>query len=382
MPQPGGVSSKSVGRSVSKAVSAVVTIVIAITLVLTQRGGNSGTPATPERRDPAPTSAPSASPPPSITKPANTLKPAEHSRAESRTQPAAVLRIASWNIEWLGKPEDRSGLARGVAQSADDIADYIRSSEASIVAVEEVVSRERGFPFRSREIEAALARLRESARQNWEYVLFPGRADGDQLTGVLWNRDAVTALNQADKPWDQTRDRPWALPIPKGRSAQGSSLWNRPPHAMKFSAGAGKTDVVVIVLHMKADYNGDFSAHREEEAATLIRALPEVRSQFKDKDLVLIGDTNCPKGPEAATRDIEASGFYDLNTAARQTHWQGGTMDRAFVPLDQPEFKRHAFDVLSDSYLRKRGLSPKDFKRRYSDHFMIVTAVDVGDDDD
>lgn len=382
MPQPGGVSSKSIGRSVSKGVSAAVTIVIAITLVLTQRSGKSGTPVSPDRRDPAPASAPSASPPPRIAKPSDARKPADPTRAESRTQPAAVLRIASWNIEWLGKPEDRSGLARGVAQSADDIADYIKSSDASIVAVEEVVSRERGFPFRSPEIEAALARLREWAKQNWEYVLFPGRAEGDQLTGVLWNRDAVTALNQAGKPWDQTRDRPWALPIPKARSAQGSSLWNRPPHAMKFSAGTGKTDVVVIVLHMKADYNGDFAAHRKEEAAALIRALPQVRAQFKDKDLVLIGDTNCPNGPEAATRDIEASGFHDLNTAARQTHWQGGTMDRAFVPLDQPEFKRHAFEVLSDSYLKKRGLSPKDFKRRYSDHFMIVTTVDVTEDDD
>jgi len=151
---------------------------------------------------------------------------------------------------------------------------------------------------------------------------------------------------------------------------------------MKFSAGPGRTDVVLIVLHMKADYNGDFAAHRREEAAALVRSLPQVRAEFKDEDLVLIGDTNCPRGPEAATRDIEAAGFADLNASALATHWQGGTMDRVFVPADQPEFKRRAFDVLSDSYIRQRSLSPKDFKRRYSDHFMVVTSVDISQDDD
>lgn len=371
MPKPGGVSAKPL--------SGVIIVLVALVVVLTQRSGTSPHAANNATPDTAHSQAAKAS---------ETRSPAPAASAPAAVAPGAgagavsTLRIASWNIEWLGKPEDRSGLAKNVAQSAEDLADYIRSSNAAIVAVQEIVSRERGLPIRSPELEGALANLRQTSKQNWDYVLFPGRADGDQLTGVLWNRDVVTAINQDGKPWDQARDRPWALPIPKGRSGQGSSLWNRPPHAMKFSAGPGRTDVVLIVLHMKADYNGDFAAHRREEAAVLVRSLPQVRAEFKDEDLVLIGDTNCPRGPEAATRDIEAAGFADLNAFALATHWQGGTMDRAFVPLAQPEFNRRGFEVLSDLYLKKRGLTPRDFKRRYSDHYLIVTAVDIGPDDD
>ncbi len=326
-------------------------------------------------------------PPPQVSQPparSNAQEQPARTEAKPRSEPASssgVLRIASWNIEWLGKPEDRSGAAKGIAQRPEDMADYIRASDASIVAVEEIVTRQRGEPIRSPELEAAIAKLNSSG-QSWEYVLFPGRAEGDQLTGVLWNRKAVTALNASGKPWDQTRDRPWALPIPKARSAQGSALWNRPPHAMKFSTGEGKTDIVVIVLHMKADYNGDFAAHRKEEAAALVRALPEVRKAFQDDDVVIIGDTNCPQGPEPATRDIEAAGFVDLNARGLRTHWQGGTMDRAFVPTGQPEFAGRAFEVVSDGYLKPRGLSPRDFKQRFSDHYMIVTSLAIQADDD
>ncbi|HNB59115.1 MAG TPA: hypothetical protein PK308_02300, partial [Phycisphaerales bacterium] len=36
-----------------------------------------------------------------------------------------VLVLGTWNIEWLGKPDQRSGPARGGAQSPEDLADYI-----------------------------------------------------------------------------------------------------------------------------------------------------------------------------------------------------------------------------------------------------------------
>ena len=75
---------------------------------LISRGGldASGTPAgQPQRSSPQPAGAPRSNP--SATSPMN---------AEGST-----LKIGSWNIEWLGKPDDRSGAAKGVAQSPDDM---------------------------------------------------------------------------------------------------------------------------------------------------------------------------------------------------------------------------------------------------------------------
>ena len=295
---------------------------------------------------------------------------------------STVVRLGSWNIEWLGKPTDRSGQAKGVAQKPEDLADAIIDAKVSILALQEIVTKERGTPIRSREIEAVVDVIKTRTKQQWQYVLFPGRQSGDQLTGVMWNADAVTALNAEGKPWKQEQDSPWKLPIEGGKSAQGSGLWNRPPHAMKFSLGAEKTDLVLIVVHMKADYQGDFAQHRKEEAAGLIKALPEVKKQFKDQDVVVLGDTNCVQEKEPAAADLAGSSFVDLNGGKMQTHWRGGTMDRMFFPSSQPEFAGAKLDVVSESYLKKKKLSPADFKKNYSDHYLVVSEVKVMRDDD
>lgn len=151
---------------------------------------------------------------------------------------------------------------------------------------------------------------------------------------------------------------------------------------MKFSAGEGKTDIVLIALHMKADYQGDFARHRQDEARALAAALPAVRSAFNDSDIVLIGDTNCTGTREPAIAAIEQAGSVDLNGGSSETHWRGGSMDRAFVPRDQPEFVGRDFEVISTGYLKARHLDPQAYKRRYSDHYMIVTSMKVMNDDD
>ena len=57
-------------------------------------------------------------------------------------------------------------------------------------------------------------------------------------------------------------------------------------------------------------------------------------------------------------------------------------MDRALVPSDQPEFAARSFSVFSDSYLSARKLTPRDYKRGYSDHYLITTTIRVMPDDD
>jgi hypothetical protein len=304
--------------------------------------------------------------------------------AASATVPAtgAEIRLGSWNIEWLGKPEDRSGPAKGVAQDPADLAAVVVASGVDVLALQEIVVPKPGRPLRSREVEAMLASVEKRTSQRWGYVLFPGRADGDQLTGVAWNTAKVRPLTGDNRPWDQASSSPYALPIARGRSASGTAMWNRPPHAMKFSAGERRTDFVVIVLHMKADYNGDFAAHRREEAAALAGVLGDVTRSMRDQDIVLLGDTNITASDEPALAAFTGAGYRDLNRAAAATTWRGSTMDRIFVPDSQPEFKASRFEVVTESRLPGAKLDAREYKRRYSDHYMVVSSVRVGEDDD
>jgi len=298
------------------------------------------------------------------------------------TATVSTLKVGSWNIEWLGKPEDRAQFAQGVAQSPETMAEYIVGSGVAVLGVAEVVTTIPGTPMRSRELEATIAAIRKKNGQEWEYALCPGRQDGDQLTGFLWNSTRVTAFNADGQAWRQTIDVPWRVPIKEGRSASGSRLWARPPHAIKFSAGAGKTDFVVIVLHMKADYNGQFETHRKQEMDALIEALPAVRARFKDEDIILTGDTNVTRADEPAIADLTGAKFVDLNAKNMSTTWRDGFTDRTFVPAKQPEFASREFWVFSDPFLSKMRWKPGDFKKNLSDHYMVGTIVRVMEDDD
>lgn len=308
---------------------------------------------------------PSASPRPS----------APSTAASSRGNAPAAITIASWNIEWLGNPSQRSGEGKGVAQDPADLADAITRSDAAIVALQEVSptatpnAGPRDEP-RSNELGAVAAKL----GSGWRYILFPSRS-GDQFTGFLYNSGVVSLVS--DREGDA-----WRVPVPTRKSSQGSGLWVRPPTAVKFSAGAGKTDFVLIVVHMKADFDGDFAKHRDEEARALAGLLPDVRRVFKDEDVVILGDTNMTDDHEAAEKTYESAGLKDLNTANAGTHWRGGGTDKIFVPQAQPEFAASSFRVINHDRVLGRSMSPAAYKRRFSDHYMVTTTVRVQDDDD
>lgn len=315
--------------------------------------------------------------------------PGSETRATGGSAPG-TLRVGAWNIEWLGRPDSRSGVARGVEQRPEDLADYLIASGVAVLGVEEIIASGGSNPIRSRILEETLAMVGRTTGDRWEYVLYPGRKRGDQLTGVLWNTRFVEALDSEDDAWAQG-DTPWRLPVSGRESSQGSVLWSRPPHAMKFSAGEDRTDFVVIVLHMKADYDGDFASHRGEEGAELAGLLPGVSRAFDDADLVLIGDANLGAGDEPAARALRdaglgegpsaGAGFISLNTGGLPTHVKYGALDAAFVPASQPEFVRD-FEVISGPYLDERNLSAAEFKAKFSDHFMVVTTIRVRTDDD
>lgn len=327
-------------------------------------------PAPPQRGSPADArpqpNSPAAETPGTIAAPIAVQPP----KAPASTD---AITIASWNIEWLGNPSQRSGEAKGVAQETADLAEAIKRSDAAVIALQEISPTGTPGPGdtpRSKELDAVASKL----GTDWSYLLFPSRS-GDQFTGFLYNAAVVSLVS--DREGDA-----WRVPVPTRRSSQGSGLWVRPPAAVKFSAGPGKSDFVLIVVHMKADFEGQFARHRDEEARALAALLPDVRRVFKDEDILVLGDTNMTDDNEPAEKIYENAGLKDLNTANAGTHWRGGGTDKIFVPAGQPEFASSTFRVITHDRVLNRSMSPAAYKRRFSDHYMVTTKLGVWDDDD
>lgn len=294
-------------------------------------------------------------------------------RALIRTNAAdLVIRVGAWNIEHLGSSDKRSGVARGVEQSAEALADYIEFSRVDVLGLVEIYGNASGGS-KNRILDRTFATLNADGDANWKYLLFD--RGNRQLTGIAWNEKVVRQVG----PVHRVTFGPGAPTF----GPAGNRIWDRHPHVVKFSYArqTNMTDFAVIVLHMKADYRGDFSEHREVEAKLLARALPVIRQRV-DQDLVLIGDANCKNHQEDAVQAYERARLRDLNRTDAATHWQYGPLDRAFVPEDQPEFAGAALTVNRQNYLHDQHIQEVDFKRNYSDHFMIVLPVKVMADDD
>lgn len=284
------------------------------------------------------------------------------------TPDRAPIRIGAWNIEWLGSPNRRSGPARGHAQTPEALADYILAANVDILGLEEVSRNAEDGSWTNDTLKQAFEIVERENGGDWRQRLYPSRSGRNQLCGIAWNAARVDALGEARK-----------ICAPDERSTQSKIVWSRPPHGQMFSAGHGLNDFVVVTVHMKSNYGGDFSAHRAREGETLVESLPRV---FADPDVVIIGDFNCGSHEEPAIQAIAGAGFVDLNADDTATNWHYGPLDRAFVPADQPEFADHFFEVLSNSFFDARGVTAEAFKVTHSDHWMVITQVEVGDDDD
>ena len=281
---------------------------------------------------------------------------------------AETLRLGAWNIEWLDFAQNRSGLSANRAQKPEDLASYIEASGVDILALEEICIDSSGT---SPTLKQALRLLSESQGQTWKYLLFP-KKDGapTQLTGVAWNTARVQLVGE---------------PIPLGAddvSPDGFNLLDRSPQAVKFRYAQGRTDLVLIPLHLKSNrrVNGKAigASQRAQEAASVVAVLPEIKRKTRDQDVVLLGDFNVKEAREKAVRQIVAAGFRDLNATDRSTFWKGqAPFDRFFVPQGQPEFRASKLTLF-----KPPGFSPEQFKIRLSDHYMVTTDIEIGPDDD
>jgi hypothetical protein len=284
---------------------------------------------------------------------------------------AAPLRVGTWNIEWLGRPERR---ASKVPQAADDVAKYVRASGADVLALNEISQTNDGPAPSNRTLAEAADWLARETGQPWKHMLFPKEdpADRDQYCGVLWNAGRLTLVSV-----------PWKVPVRRG--PEQAELWRRHPYAVKFSTGEGRTDLVLIPVHMKSNVGGEAATgrQRDAEAKALVRVLGTVQNQLGDDDVMVLGDCNCKTADELALRRYTAAGLRDLN-AGDQLTWiksarhDSAPFDRILVPDDQPEFAGSTVRVVRASHLGNE----ENFRRLLSDHYMLVTDVRVMTDDD
>lgn len=271
-----------------------------------------------------------------------------------------IVKIGSWNIEHLG--------SRTPPQRPIDIAEYIALSGVDVLGLIEIDDNDDMPMTRTNEaLNTTFSLLNENVQRDWKYVLFQNRVPGDltQLVGVAWDAKRVLKVGDPLKIDVQPDPNP------------AVHLWDRHPHAVKFQAGAGKTDFVLIAVHMKANVPTAVVGRkqRKKEAKALADKIPSVRTHFSDQDIVILGDTNILSSAEDTVTLIEDAGFEMLNdNAGTFVGTNSPAFDRIFVPA-QPEFENSRQYILTPA-------APEAHNEHLSDHFMILTSIRIVADDD
>lgn len=275
------------------------------------------------------------------------------------------LNVGSWNIEHFGRHTDEN------TENAYAIAEHVELAGVDILALQELyVTSEEGL--KNEHIEKSLRLIEEHTGDEWDYDIFPNRSRSDrsQLCGIAWNASRVT------------KERTYEIPVETRARYEGKTiwLWDRKPHAVKFLTEEGKTDLIVVSLHMKSNVGkrNVVMRTRYEEAKTLMAQMDHVAETLGDRDIVLIGDTNCKARSEDAIQAFIGAGFDDLNEDDTPTYVKGrAPFDRIFVPRGE---ERAPF-LYSRQYILTSA-SPLAHDTHLSDHYLIKTMVKIRKDDD
>jgi predicted extracellular nuclease len=309
------------------------------------------------------------------------------------------LSIGSWNIEWLGNAKE----GKRTAQSPSDMADYLMVADINVLALSEISSTNSVTgEARNQQLDETFARLSINGA-SWQYRLFekrPGaRAPDDQWTGLAWNTAKVQLVGE---PWkidtniDEAKEKEIAKQLSK---ESGTIIWSRTPYAVKLAAASGKTDFIIVPVHMKSNSGGTATAKaREYEATLLVQGLKKLRTESGEKDIIVLGDSNMLSSSEPAATVLKDFGFTDCNARDMGTHIsfnaneKGAPFDRIFVMKDQNETKESCPSngdgsapldfriVRPEDWIH--GMTPSEFRKKLSDHMLVRTGLCIGADDD
>jgi endonuclease/exonuclease/phosphatase family metal-dependent hydrolase len=296
------------------------------------------------------------------------------------------LVIGAWNIEWLGAKNRPD-------QSPTDIASYIAAANVDVLAMSEIsITRSgNGEPF-NRLLDEAFGLLNEQGA-DWQYKLFgknsKAGSSNDQWTALAWNGYKV---QQTGGPWNVAGvDEQKRIEL-LGADSKKVPL-NRTPHAVKLSAGPGKSDFLFVPLHLKANGKGPTVAQRELEVHLILKGLEPIRAEQGEHDVILLGDTNMLSTSEPGAQVLSAYGMRDCNAADHPTwlsdspRFSDAPFDRIFVMRDQPETASTCveggmpFEVVKPGDW-VAGMDAAEFRQRLSDHQMVRTTLNIGADDD
>ncbi len=289
-----------------------------------------------------------------------------------------VIRVGAWNIENLGSkynrdyPRERSSHGYGIARKPENVAKVIRNLNVDVLALTEIDDNDQDPGARSNSIlDEALEILNKDPGNDWQYELFARkrRSQETHLTGIAWNKMRIKREGR--------RLRIPVVDLERNRYSE----WDRHPHAMKFTKGEGRTDFVVVPIHMKSGfYDEDDIRQRQLEAISLKEEFLELQAHFDDRDIILIGDFNMTNKNEDAGRVFRNSKprLFDLNYYDVPTHVSGKALDRCYIPRKQRE---NEFRGVS----RVQIVAPSDkakFRKALSDHYPIVLEFKEMADDD
>ena len=288
------------------------------------------------------------------------------------------IRVGAWNIETLGSPDSRDYQRKspsngyGVPREPAELAERIEVLRLDVLALSEIDDTDAGDgSVTNRVLDEAFRILNLRAGNDWDYRLFPKRIRRyrSQHTGLAWNRRRIQAMG-----------RSFRVPV-ADVTPRRYFEWDRHPHAMKFTRGKGRTDFVVIPIHMKAGRNDAAVQQRRSEAEALVRELSEIRRHFQDQDIILIGDFNMLRRGEPAGRVYRREGgLFDLNYSDRSTHIADLPFDRCYIPRAQRE--REFAGVTQVRIVAPPAAERRRFRREFSDHWPIVLEfAELADDD-
>ena len=274
---------------------------------------------------------------------------------------AQYIHIGSWNIENLGDPEGQ--------QVPAAIAQHIQLAGVDVLALQEIWDTDnKPKSMANDKLSKAIAQISRDTGQTWKYRIFANRTADDvpRHTGVAWNSDRLTI------------GKVFRIPV----TFANEETWKRVPHAVEFSAGEGRSDFVLIPIHMKSNYRIEGLPApmelRRLEAAALNEALSAVRSHFAgEKDIIILGDTNCLEQDEPALA-VFRDAFVDLNAEDAVTYDNGyyrNPFDRILLSRGQPE-GRFAYQYVL------RPAKASKHESRLSDHWLVLTAMRELEDDD
>lgn len=303
---------------------------------------------------------------------------------------AEDFRIGAWNIEWLGFPDKRGKPGKNVEQDPADLAKYIAEAKLDVLALEEIGVDKNSAPWRSKPLDKMMEELKSKHNQTWEYILF---AKADYPEGT---EDFITRGQHIGLAWRTDRAKlvgePYSIPVGKNET-YGNKFWERRATAVKLSFGEGKSDVVFVPVHLKSNRNDSNPSdplftqkHRQAEMKVFADHLKALQDKLHDQDIVLLGDTNILAPEDATSKILTDAGMIDLNqadegtTAAWGQGYSSAPFDRIFVAANQPEFSGTKQMV----HKTKNGTDAeiKDFKKRFSDHYLVSCIIHVENDDD